>query len=56
MPESLLSSQSHKPFESGSSKIFSSRVMTWSSGVRVESQELLSHLESLVCKLEAMSS
>jgi len=30
--------------------------MTWSSRVRVESRELLSHFESLVCKLELMSS
>jgi len=30
--------------------------MTWSSRVRVESQELSSHFESLVCKLESMSS
>jgi len=34
----------------------SSLVMTWSSRVRVESQELSSHFESLVCKLESMSS
>jgi len=43
------SSQGHEPFESESSKIFSSRV-------RVESQEGSSHLESLVYKLESMSS
>jgi len=50
--------------ESGSSKIFSSpvkvRVMTWSSQSRVtrivQSQELSSHFDSLVCKLESMSS
>jgi len=30
--------------------------MTWSSRVRVESRELSSHFESLVCKLEPMSS
>jgi len=30
--------------------------MTWSSRVRVESQELSSHFESLVCKLESMLS
>ena len=58
--ESFLSSQSHKALESESSKIFSSRirVTTWSSRVRVESQELSSHFESLVCncKLESMSS
>ena len=56
--ESFLSSQSHKPFWSEGSKIFSSRVrvMTWSSRVRVKSQELSSHFESLVCKLESMSS
>ena len=47
--ESFLSSQSHKPFESESSKIFSSRV-------RGESQEFSSHFESLVSKLESMSS
>jgi len=37
VPELSLSSQSNKPFESESSKIFSSqtRVMTWSSRVRV---------------------
>jgi len=43
-----------------SSKIFSSpvrvRVMTWSSRVRVESRELSSHFESLVCKLQSISS
>jgi len=43
--------------ESESPKVFSSRVrvwvMTWSSRVRVESQELSSHFESLVCKLES---
>ena len=58
--ESFMSSQSHKPFESESSKFFSSRVsvrvMTWSSRIRVESQELSSRFESLVCKLESMSS
>ena len=39
MPESFLSSQSHKPCESVSSKSFSSlvRVMTWSSQSRVTS-------------------
>jgi len=52
--ESFFSSQNHKPLELESSKIVSSRVrvMTWSSRVRVESQELSSHFESLVCKLE----
>jgi len=30
--------------------------MTWLSLVRVKSQELSSHFESLVCKLELMSS
>jgi len=30
--------------------------MTWSSRVRVESQKLSSHFESLACKLESMSS
>ena len=41
VPESFLSSQSHKPLESDSSKNFSSRVrdMAWSSWVRVESQK-----------------
>ena len=33
-----------------------SLVKTWSSQVRVESQELSSHFESLVCKLNSMSS
>ena len=33
-----------------------SRVMTWSSRVRVESQNLSSHFESLVCQPESMSS
>jgi len=42
VPKSLLSSQSDKPFESESSKVFSSRVMTLSSRVRVKSQELSS--------------
>jgi len=51
MPESFLSSQSHKPFESESSKIFSSQ-----SHDLVESQKLSSHFESLVCRLESMSS
>ena len=44
---------------SESSKNFASRVervMTWSSWVRLESQELSSHFESLVCKFESMSS
>jgi len=58
--ESILSSQSHKPFESelsqGHLKFFRVRVMTWSCRVSVESQELLSRFESLVCKLESMSS
>jgi len=56
--ESFLSSQSHKPLESESSKVFSIRVrvMIWLSRVRVESLELSSHFESLVCKLESMSS
>jgi len=54
--ESFLSSQSHRPFESESSKIFSSRarVMTWSSQSRVT--RTVSHFESMVCKLESMSS
>jgi len=56
VPESFLSSQSHKSFLSESSKVFSSRVMTWSGRVRVESQEQSSHFESLVCKFESMSS
>ena len=58
VPESFLSSQSPKPLESESSKIFSSgvKVMTWSSRVRVEPRELSSHFESLLCKLESMSS
>jgi len=30
--------------------------MTWPSRVRVKSQELSSHFESLICKLESMSS
>jgi len=30
--------------------------MTWSSRFRVESQNLSSHFESLVCQLESMSS
>jgi len=30
--------------------------MTWSRRVRVETQELSSYFESLVCKLESMSS
>jgi len=63
--ESFVSSQSRVRVtsprvrvESGSSKYFSSlvRVITWSSRVRVDSRELSSHLESLVCKLESMSS
>jgi len=33
-----------------------SRDMTWSSRVRVESQNLSSHFESLVCQLESLSS
>jgi len=58
VPESFLSNQSHKPFVSESSKIFTSRVrvMTWLCQVRVESQKLSSHFESLVCKLKSMSS
>jgi len=35
VPESFLSSQSHEPFESESSKNLPSRVMTWSSQCRV---------------------
>jgi len=35
VPQSFLSNQSHKPFDSESSKIFSSRVMTWSSQSQV---------------------
>jgi len=50
------SSQSHEPLESESSEILSSRVMTWLSRVRVESQEWSSHFESLDYKLESMSS
>jgi len=54
------SSQSHKLCELESSKFsscrFRVRVMTWSRRVRVESQELLSHFESLVCKIESISS
>ena len=58
VPDSFLSSQSHKPFESESSQIFSSRnrAMTWPSRVRSESQELSSHHGPLVFKLEPMSS
>ena len=47
--ESFSSSQSHKPFESESSQGHLNYF-------RVESQELSSHVESLVCKLESMSS
>ena len=56
VPGSFLSSQSHKPFESESSKIFCVESESWLGRVRVESQELSSHFESLVCKLESMSS
>jgi len=58
VPESFLSSQSHEALESESSEILSSqsRVMTWSSRVRVEPQEWSSHFESLVYKLDSMSS
>ena len=55
-PESYLSRQSHNPFKSESSKLFSSRVMSWSSPVGVESQEMSSHFEALICKHESMSS
>ena len=53
-----LSSQRNKPFESESSKTFSSRVRveSWIGRVKVKSQELSSHYESSVCKLESMSS
>ena len=44
---------SSSPSESESSKFFRVRVMTWSSRVRVESRELSSHSESLVCKFES---
>ena len=42
-------------FESELSKIFSSRVRveSWLAQVRVDSQELSSHCESLVCNLES---
>jgi len=50
VPESFLSSQSHKPFQSESSKIFFE-----ASHDLVESQKLSSQFESLVCKLESMS-
>ena len=58
MSELFLSSQSHNPLESDSSKIFSSpvSVMIWSSRVRVDSRELSSHFESLVFKPESISS
>jgi len=49
VPESFLSSQSRKHFESDASKSFSS--LGW-----IESQELSSHFEPLVCELESMSS
>ena len=57
MSESFLSSQNHKFVESeswlGRVRV---RVMTRSSRVRIESQELSSHYEALVCKFESMSS
>ena len=50
--------QSHKPFESVASqshlKFFRVRDESWLA--RVESKELSSHFELLVCKLESMSS
>jgi len=49
--ESFLSSQSHLKLCR-----VRVRVTTWSCRVRVESQELSSHFESLVCNLESMSS
>jgi len=42
--------------ESDSSEILSSRVMNWSSQVRVESQELSSDFDSLAYKLDSRSS
>jgi len=45
------SSQSHLKFFR-----FIVRVMTWSSRIKVESKELSSRFESLVCNLESMSS
>ena len=58
VPESFLSSQSHKPFESESSQSHYNffQVESWLTRVRIESQELSSHFESLVCMLESMSS
>jgi len=53
--ESLLPSQSHTPFESKSSTFFSSQVRVESWLGRVESQEMSSHFDTLVCKLESMS-
>jgi len=60
--KSFESSQSHKSFESESSQshlIFfrvKSKSESWLGRVRVESQKLSSHVESLFCKLELMSS
>jgi len=61
--KSFLSSQSRvrvtSPSRQGYLNYFrveSEQVMTWSSRVKVESQELSSHLEWLVCKLVSMSS
>jgi len=51
---------SYKPVESDSSqshpKYFRVRVESWLGRVKVVSQKLPSHFESLVCKLESMSS
>jgi len=60
--ESFLSSQSHEPLKSESSqshlKFFrvESESELWLGRVRVKSRELSSHFESLLCKLESMSS
>ena len=56
VPESISSIQSHEPFESESSEILWRRVRVESWLGRVESQEWSSHFESLVYKLESMSS
>ena len=51
------SSQSHKPLESKSSqshlKFFIVESESWLGRVRIESRELSSHFESLVCKFES---
>jgi len=55
VPESILSSQSHKPFESEPSKIV--RLQSESSHDLVKSSQnrVTITVESLVCKLESMS-